>query len=86
MAWTGLAAAALWRAAANGWRPGPTGRFLGAYVLVVALHTAWDGSQGLVGYGLVAAISLGLLGATTWRLGGGRGEHHVEELRPAPLS
>ena len=69
MAWTGLAAAALWNAAANGRRPRLLGRFVAVYLLVVALHAAWDSSDGLVGYTLVAAISLGLLAFTTWRLG-----------------
>jgi RsiW-degrading membrane proteinase PrsW (M82 family) len=68
MAWTGLTAAALWRAAGRGWTAGATGRLLGVFLLAVALHTAWDSIAGILGYAVLAVISLGLLGSTTHRL------------------
>jgi len=42
MAWTGIAAAALWDAGAHRWRGASALRFVGAFLVVVALHTAWD--------------------------------------------
>lgn len=66
MAWTGIAAAALYGAAAT--RRGPdAGRFVGAFVLAVVLHTLWDGQGSLVGTAVVAVASLGLLGLTVHR-------------------
>lgn len=59
-AWTGLACAAIWRAAA---RPsGPTVRgALVTFVLVVVLHAAWDGFGTVPAYVVLATISLTLL-------------------------
>src|SRR5919205_1787620 len=54
MAWTALAAGALWYAAGQGWRRPAVGRFLGAYVVVVLLHTAWDLAASTVVYLVVA--------------------------------
>jgi protease PrsW len=48
MAWTGLTAAALWRAAAQHWHPRAIGGFLGVFAVAVALHTCWDAIGGLV--------------------------------------
>src|SRR3954470_12356968 len=68
MAWTGLAAAALWYAASERWRAPATARFLVTYLVVVALHTAWDASGSTIVYLVVSVISLGLLGITSHRL------------------
>jgi protease PrsW len=68
MAWTGLAAAALWRAAAQGWQGGAVARFLGMYLVVVALHSAWDLAGNTTTYLVLAVISLVLLAVTSHRL------------------
>jgi RsiW-degrading membrane proteinase PrsW (M82 family) len=68
MAWTALAAAALWRAAAEHWHSAAVARFLGTYVLVVALHTAWDLAGSTVTYLVLAVVSLALLAVTSHRL------------------
>jgi RsiW-degrading membrane proteinase PrsW (M82 family) len=67
MAWTGLAAAALWRAATEQWRARAVVRFVGVYLLVAALHAGWDGTGGWAHVGL-AVMSLGLLMWRTHRL------------------
>jgi hypothetical protein len=77
MAWTGIAAAALYGAAA-GRRSRDLVRFAGAFVLAVVLHTLWDGQGSLVGTAVVAVASLGLLGLTAHRAG--RADVH----RPVP--
>ena len=68
MAWTGLAAAALWSAAAQGWRAAALLRFLGAYVLVVVLHTAWDTLGSTAVYAVLSVVSLALLARTSHHL------------------
>jgi RsiW-degrading membrane proteinase PrsW (M82 family) len=60
MAWTGLAAGALWRAAALR----TTGSALTApatFAAVVVLHTCWDGIGGLTAYLVIGVISVGWL-------------------------
>jgi protease PrsW len=79
MAWTGLAAAALWRAAVLHWSRPAIGRFLGAYVIVVALHTAWDSAGRTAVYVALSAISLALLTVTSHRLAAA---HRREALGP----
>lgn len=79
MAWTGLAAAALWRAAVLGWKGGAVGRFLLAYVVVVALHTAWDSADSTTVYVVLSAVSLVLLTVTSHRLAAA---HRRTELEP----
>jgi protease PrsW len=69
MAWTGLTAAALWRAAERGWTGRAIGGFVGVFVVAVLLHTAWDSIGGTVTYVILAVISLTLLAVTTHRLG-----------------
>jgi protease PrsW len=69
MAWSGVAAAALWSAACSGWTRAAVMKFLGALVAVVALHTAWDSIGTLPGYVVVAALSLGLLAYAVHRVG-----------------
>ena len=61
IAWTGLTVAALWRLR-GARRPGRAAwTFVGAYVLAVGLHAAWDGIPGLVSHVVVAVVSLTLL-------------------------
>lgn len=67
MAWTGIAAAALFAAAEAGWTGRAVGRFLGAFAIAVALHTAWDSSPNLLFTAGVAVISLAVLGRTVHR-------------------
>jgi protease PrsW len=69
LAWTGVAAAALWRAAADQWRGRAMVRFVGAYLLVAVLHAGWDGAPNRWPVVGVALISLALLTWTWHRLG-----------------
>lgn len=66
-AWTGLAAAALWR---FGLRPSVRTAvgFLGTFTLVVVLHTIWDSTSGWPWYLGLATVSLGLLHLRLWRI------------------
>ena len=68
MAWTGLAAAALWAAATEHWRPRAVVRFLVAYLLVAGLHTAWDSSGGGWVHAGLAVVSLASLVWTAHKL------------------
>ncbi len=68
MAWTGIAAAALYAAAESGWAGRRVGGFLGAFVLAVVLHTAWDSQRSLIGMAIVAVVSLAALAATVHRI------------------
>ncbi len=77
MAWTGVAAAALYAAAATGGRREIL-QFVGAFAGAVVLHTLWDSQDSLVGTAVVAVASLGLLALTAHRAGRGAAE-------PAPL-
>jgi RsiW-degrading membrane proteinase PrsW (M82 family) len=77
MAWTGIAAAALWHAADRRWRGRALGGFVGAFVVAVVLHTAWDSVNSTVLYAALALISLALLGWSAHRLAHAAG-------RPAP--
>ena len=42
--------------------------FLGAFVLAIALHTAWDSQESLIGTAIVAVVSLAALGWTVHRI------------------
>ena len=66
MAWTGIAAAALYAAAAT---PGRRQilRFVGAFLVAVVLHTLWDSQSSLIGTAVVAVASLGMLAWTAHR-------------------
>lgn len=78
MAWTGIAATALFAAAQSGWRGRAIGRFVAAFVLAVALHTLWDSQSSLIGTAIVAVVSLAALGWTVHRVArsaGVRGRH-----------
>ena len=44
------------------------GGFLGAFVLAIALHTAWDSQKSLIGTAIVAVVSLAALGWTVHRI------------------
>ena len=69
MAWTGLAAAALFMAAAEKWRARSVVRFIAVFAAVVALHTVWDAvSKTIVADVGVALVSLALLTWTSHRL------------------
>jgi RsiW-degrading membrane proteinase PrsW (M82 family) len=68
MAWTGISATALYAAAEAGWTGRRIGAFVGAFVLAVALHTAWDSRQSLIGTAIVAVVSLIALGWTAHRI------------------
>jgi protease PrsW len=83
MAWTGLSAAALWEAARRGWHPGALARFGLVYALVVALHATWDSVGDTAVYAVLAAISLGLLTLTAFRLGR---RQQVPVIAPTPES
>jgi RsiW-degrading membrane proteinase PrsW (M82 family) len=67
MAWTGIAAAALYAASASGWRGREIAQFLLTFATAVVLHALWDGLDSLVGNAIVAIVSLVLLGVTAHR-------------------
>jgi len=75
MAWTGISATALYAAAEAGWTGRRVGGFVGAFVLAVALHTAWDSQDSLIGTAIVAVVSLAALGWTV---------HRIDVARPTP--
>jgi RsiW-degrading membrane proteinase PrsW (M82 family) len=68
MAWTGIAAAALWDAGAHRWRGSSALRFVGAFAVVVVLHTVWDTFGSTAVYVVVSLISLVLLAVTSHHL------------------
>ncbi len=72
MAWTGLAAAALWQIAGARNRGRAVLGFAAMYLVAVALHTTWDLSTAVGMYVIVAAISLALLFVVVHRL------HHAQ--------
>ena len=79
-AWTGLAAAAIWRVAIRRTVRSVFG-FLATFALVVALHTTWDSITAWPWYLALAAVSLGLLHLRLWRI------RHIPRLAvaaPAP--
>lgn len=59
MAWTGITAAALFGIAAGGRHR--VRRFVGAFLLAVALHALWDSQSSLIGTAVVAVASLAVL-------------------------
>ena len=66
-AWTGLAAAALWWAHAQRWRPRALAAVIGTFILVVILHTLWDATNAWYGYLVIGFVSLALLLRQTHR-------------------
>jgi RsiW-degrading membrane proteinase PrsW (M82 family) len=67
IAWTGLAAAALWHARARGWRPSAVAAAVGTFALVVVMHAIWDTYPDWPTFVLVGAASLALLIRQTHR-------------------
>ncbi len=66
-AWTGLAAAALWWAHTQRWRPRALAAAVGTFLLAAALHAAWDATNAWYGYLIIGFISLALLLRQTHR-------------------
>ncbi|MBV8542969.1 MAG: PrsW family intramembrane metalloprotease [Pseudonocardiales bacterium] len=66
-AWTGLAAAALWWAHAQRWRPRALAAAVGTFLLVVVLHALWDATDSWYGYLVIGFVSLALLLRQTHR-------------------
>ena len=66
-AWTGLAAAALWWAHTQRWRPRALAAVIGTFILVVILHTLWDATNAWYGYLVIGFVSLALLLRQTHR-------------------
>jgi RsiW-degrading membrane proteinase PrsW (M82 family) len=66
MAWTGIAAAALYAAAATR-RRREILQFVGAFAGAVVLHALWDSQTSLIGTAVIAVLSLGLLTYTAYR-------------------
>jgi protease PrsW len=66
-AWTGLAAAALWWAHAQRWRPRALAGVVGVFLFVVVLHALWDVTNAWYGYLIIGFISLALLLRQTHR-------------------
>ncbi|MCU1653055.1 MAG: hypothetical protein JWQ60_4204 [Pseudonocardia sp.] len=67
IAWTGLAAAALWHAHAQRWHPRALAAAVSTFVLVVVLHTIWDTFPDWPTFVIVGGISLMLLVRQTHR-------------------
>jgi protease PrsW len=67
MAWTGLTAAAMWAVARPGRRSRALAGFAAAFLVAVALHTAWDTFGNPWAYGILAVLSLGILGVAVHR-------------------
>ena len=67
MAWTGIAAAALYAAAESGWRLRSVLTFGVAFGAAVLLHALWDGIGSTPVHAVLAAVSLGLLWRTAHR-------------------
>lgn len=82
MAWTGIAAAALYGAAATG-RGRDWLRFAGAFLVAVVLHALWDASGSLIGTAVVAVVSLGLLALTVHRAAREPGDPAGRSAHPA---
>lgn len=80
MAWTGLTAAALWRAAQAGWTGRAVLRFLGVLAGAIVLHALWDGVGSLLSDVAVAVVGLACLTWTTHRISHPR----INLVRTAP--
>jgi RsiW-degrading membrane proteinase PrsW (M82 family) len=84
MAWTGLAATALWAAAIEHWRVRAVARFLLVYLLVAGMHAAWDSSGSGWVHAALAVVGLGLLVWTAHRLARPGGWRHVRSGSSRP--
>jgi protease PrsW len=68
MAWTGIAAAALYAAAESGWKARKVLQFGLAFATAVVLHALWDGIDAMPVHAVLAASGLGLLWLTARRI------------------
>ena len=68
MAWTGIAATALYAAAASGWTARRVGGFAAAFAVAVCLHALWDSQTSLIGTAVIAVLSLTALTWTVHRV------------------
>jgi protease PrsW len=68
MAWTGIAATALYTAAASGWQRRRVVEFVVAFAVAVGLHGLWDSQSSLIGTAVVAVVSLAALAVTVHRV------------------
>jgi RsiW-degrading membrane proteinase PrsW (M82 family) len=82
MAWTGLAATALWRVATARRHWWALAEFFGVFVLVGGLHAAWDSTTSTGGHVGLAIVSLALLTGTALLLSAPR--HRVAGGRDRP--
>ena len=83
--WTAIAAGALWRArATHGTLTGALSdrRFLGVFVLVVALHSCWDLAAEM-GLGLWAYGAWALIGVVSWHVVFGIVQQGLRQLKAA---
>jgi RsiW-degrading membrane proteinase PrsW (M82 family) len=78
MAWTGIAAAVLYTAAASGWQRRKVVEFVVAFIVAVGLHALWDSQSSLIGTGLIAVLSLAALGWTVHRVHKGIDDRRLE--------
>ena len=76
MSWTGVTAAALYIAAIGRGQRRRGLRFVGTFVLAVALHALWDSQTSVVGTAVIAVVSLLALGWTVRRV------HRMVDDRP----
>ena len=88
MAWTGITAAALYAAAASGWRGRGVAHCGLAFLVTVALHALWDSQKSLpgtvaVGVG-VGVVSLVVLGITVHRSAAVARSSSLSRTVPAP--
>jgi len=92
MAWTGITAAALYAAAASGWRGRGVAHCGLAFLVAVALHALWDSQKSLpgtvavgVGVGVgVGVVSLVVLGITVHRSAAVARSSSLSRTVPAP--
>lgn len=85
VAWSGIAAAALWRIGSQPPRRFAVGGFIVAYVGVVILHALWDGTSSLILHVAIAVVSLGILIVLiVTRFVGGHARRPRQPLPPPP--
>jgi len=82
MAWTGLAAAAMWQVATARRHWWALARFAAVFVGVSGLHAAWDSATGTGWHVVLAVVSLVLLTGTALLLSAPR--HPALPVPPAP--
>jgi RsiW-degrading membrane proteinase PrsW (M82 family) len=68
MAWTGITAAALYAAAASGWKARKVLQFGLAFAAAVVMHALWDGIDAMPVHAVLAVSGLGLLWLTAHRI------------------